>query len=1037
MAEREDVRQIPLLLGMRQDIDSTNAPPGTILDARNVRFSSTGGAVPRLGAAAVPATTTTSAHQIASSTSTESAAAIFKVGQTGALAIGGKIFGRDPVAQVFNYQGTYSSAQPIRRRTGLSQLNRSYGYQAYGFAVSSDGHQCIAAPFVGSTNEVDVVISDINGERKLDMVIAGANRARVVACGVNFVVLTQDNATGNINATPIAYASGIWTVGATVLQGTLFAGGHWDACEESASKFWIVFQDAAATLKVDERNYPALTSAQATHENGLAGNPWCSIFSDHTTLWVGYTDNPAVTGAVNFDTWLVSNLGHILGPYNIASSTKYGPPLIGPDPLPGVTTAGRRAMCIYGDVDPAGERVHHTHALVIDNVTSTLGASVVDIPHVLPVTKPGAGGRFWLRTSCGTVQVNPLTVGWSTERCLMMRFIPDYTGSTGAFSTDGRTLELVTDETDGMNTSSFDVFSPIGTYSTSTFAALPQGIQRDANGSITARLMIHQYSVSSAEARRSVAEIGPSAVLSGQPVQVFAAAATTIYTGGAQTDSAASGGAPVGFVHTPVILLATPGAAGALTVSSKYRFRCVFEWTDVYGNRHRSAPSPPVEVSLGVGQNSVTLKISTLGPDPRVYIQNQFNRVVVHVYRTVANGDQYYRDSGISTVQLGDSTTGEATYVSVLADGSITGGEFIYTDGGFFQFDIAPSCRYVRRAEDSLWCGGLWDRRLIQRSRVFVPDEPVEFSANAAWQIYLPQECTALAYQDGITYAFCERAIYTITGDGPNEQGQGQFSPPRALTTEFGVTDDASVLETTAGIIFYSQRGFMMIARGGGMPQFIGAPVQRSFSPLLVTCLGSVVSNNGESRLARWLMTAGGNAIAAVLDLDTMSWSYDTYAKSFTCAGVWPEGVAYCRGDLTAGDAPAYALALETGNEVLDPTGVSITSQVQFHDIRLWGMAGWGRCQTVGCTMSSTSNDASTSALTFMVQTDGATESRPWNVSAVNSQYRALDLSVQECTAIGVTWSLVRTVSRGPSLNGLFVKYYTEGSARLLQQSER
>jgi hypothetical protein len=1046
MAESQKPQYIALRLGMEED-DDLNPPPGTITEARNVRFSSAGAAVPRPSSLAIPSVVANAGGASSPTIQSESEdfGALFQIGNTDAAAMAGTVFAWDSTAQIFEARGNYSTCMPVRKREALALLSDSYGYKRYGMAVNSTGHVCVAAPQTLATI-TRVMITDANGIPQLHTTVSSASKASVLAFGADFLLVTQDNATLQLNARKLTFSTGVWTVGAPAaitLFGALSSGtASWDIAAESDTVFYCVYQNAVGNMLVEKFSYPGLANT-ANANFVIVGEPRVSLYADGTNVWVGFNDDPGAVGNVSYRVY-TNALALTLGTTIVATSTTFGPLMFGPSLSGSITTA----FACYGiekAVAPFSKGIG-----VLSVTTAGAVSSIFTFWHVYPRGKPGKRGRVWCTATNGLEWTTAAPLGWQQSRNVLLRF-PATAGSVSKVPL----LELATDSFEGVlpATNWENTMLPDVSTATSTFAFLPDVLSASTSDR-PIRLQVYEYETSAQNPWRDRAQCGATTIIAGQPVELGSQGSANTGTANVIRPS----GVPVGFAHLLGIVAAAQGAAGALTAVGKYSWVAVPEWIDPEtGRLHQGEPSAPYTTTLTGANNSVTLTITGLMVDPRCTDANL--PVTVAIYRTVANQEQLRKETTYSTEQ---SAIGESiTHVSIVPDSAL--GNLLYTEGGFVAFNLAPSCRFVRRTESAVVMGGLWDRRLIRKSRDFVPGEPTGSSDLGPWDTYLPEDGYGIAYQDGLTFAFGKNAVYIVSGAGPNEQGQGDFDPVRTLTSEFGCESAPSILETSAGVMFLSARGFMLIPRGGGNPVFIGRQIQKSIRSFpngvagYGTCLSSTCVT-GESRTARFLMTNGGAERVYVYDLDTGAWEYDDYrdknsgsesATRLAAIGCWNR--LYYTSGFVAGHARASIgaakCALIESSIFGGSDDVTVTSYVKLGDMRPFGLAGWGRCQTVGYVMSEEMDDNGVSTVTGTVTPDGlasSATSRSWasvvNPGATQTIYREIDCGHMQCTAIVVEWTSVRSVSslaRGPSLNGLMILTVAEKGSRLLAPSER
>jgi hypothetical protein len=341
--------------------------------------------------------------------------------------------------------------------------------------------------------------------------------------------------------------------------------------------------------------------------------------------------------------------------------------------------------------------------------------------------------------------------------------------------------------------------------------------------------------------------------------------------------------------------------------------------------------------------------------------------------------------------------------------------------------------------------GGGFNPYLSYASKQVFPGSPIAFSDSEAFQIAWPEPLTGMAYQDGTIIGFCETSIYVCGGDGPDDQGVGQFSTPRALCRDIGCPDWRTIVETARGVFFRGPRGFYLLPRGNGVPVFIGAGVQRMFaSTSYPTCFGAAAFSCSEHRTVRWLMSTGSAERVAVYDMDASEqdpnagWSYDTFTDRLAAIGTWPAGLALIDSSFASSTLIGY-LEQTTPTHTGDGSNAqAITSAIETCDIRSAGPAGWFKLQTATCLMSASAGETVT--ITVTPDGDGQTPLVEPRVlpTATGSLYQFAAPSFNNCTAVRFRYSCTRAVTkRGPTFHALTLEQNQVGGARRTTTAER
>jgi hypothetical protein len=211
------------------------------------------------------------------------------------------------------------------------------------------------------------------------------------------------------------------------------------------------------------------------------------------------------------------------------------------------------------------------------------------------------------------------------------------------------------------------------------------------------------------------------------------------------------------------------------------------------------------------------------------------------------------------TYTHGDSTTVAATALYPA----------LYTQPGTLGTALTrtfpPGLKYLQ-SYNGMLVGVGDDDISVWHSGQFVEGEAPWFSP--IFQQAVPQDgpITALAVLDGSLIVFKRASIYVVSGEPPADNGaSGGLTPAIKITSDVGCIDSRSVVSTTAGVFFQSQRGLELLDRGRQV-QWVGEAVQSTLatypiitsavldgrnSVVIFTCVttetSGVVSGNGVS----------------------------------------------------------------------------------------------------------------------------------------------------------------------------------------------
>jgi hypothetical protein len=268
-----------------------------------------------------------------------------------------------------------------------------------------------------------------------------------------------------------------------------------------------------------------------------------------------------------------------------------------------------------------------------------------------------------------------------------------------------------------------------------------------------------------------------------------------------------------GFHLYPEAGTATSQVGGSLDASATYQYRYVLEWY-ADGRLHRSAPSPVFTgVTSGVNLSfQLTVPMEPAGITMRG--SGSGDRVYFTVYRTEGNGDAFYRHSTTSAVP--GVFPGSWTFVDTLSDANLILGEQLYTDSSppiLPNFPIPPCSDLAVQGERVVWLES--ESRAVGASYPVVAGLGIATHPNLRVLIEADGDNTAIAVMDGRVVVFKRAAIYVLSGDWPNNIGQGD--PPRAerISHGYGTENPAGLIVTPKGILFKDPtKGMFLLDRG-------------------------------------------------------------------------------------------------------------------------------------------------------------------------------------------------------------------------------
>lgn len=290
------------------------------------------------------------------------------------------------------------------------------------------------------------------------------------------------------------------------------------------------------------------------------------------------------------------------------------------------------------------------------------------------------------------------------------------------------------------------------------------------------------------------------------------------------------------------VTAAVAGSGGSVPLGT-FQIYVIYEWTDQYGQIHRSQPSVASSVTTSAN-DIITVTVPTL----RLTRKDGTNRtnVSIVVYMTEASGTVPYRITSVSSPTYNDVTTDT---VDVVIDDitGLTSNEILYTTGGVLPNVPAPACSVIEVFQNRLWLGGLEEANSVIFSKENKAGEPVEFAEDFTKAVESSNgRVKAFGVIDDKILIMKKDRIYFTFGDGPNNTNTlGGFSEIQTTTADVGTDNAKSIANLPNGLIMKTTKGFYSVDSTLN-PQYIGAPVE-DYNSLMVTS-GSLLADSNEVR---------------------------------------------------------------------------------------------------------------------------------------------------------------------------------------------
>lgn len=265
-----------------------------------------------------------------------------------------------------------------------------------------------------------------------------------------------------------------------------------------------------------------------------------------------------------------------------------------------------------------------------------------------------------------------------------------------------------------------------------------------------------------------------------------------------------------GPLHKPRAYGTAGGGGGPVLTSGTYRFQVVYQWTDAAGLLHRSAPSNLVSLAL----NGTTDRPYIAAPLPDS-MRDGINQSAVEaiLYASGPGGTTLHAQLSAPSITISylfvwnNIPQPDTSKAQLYSNGA--SGEEIVPQAPAPMWDIAVVGSRALAIDAEV-------RSRLMYSKLRVAG--VGFEWAPALEIIFPEDAgklMAVRGLNGVPVIFAERGVYTVSGDGPNNNAQvGSFSPP-VKVGEHGCTNRCSVVVTPVGIVYQTKSRFALFTGNG------------------------------------------------------------------------------------------------------------------------------------------------------------------------------------------------------------------------------
>ena len=477
-----------------------------------------------------------------------------------------------------------------------------------------------------------------------------------------------------------------------------------------------------------------------------------------------------------------------------------------------------------------------------------------------------------------------------------------------------------------------------------------------------------------------------------------------------------------------------------------FQFCVLWKWIDAGGRIHRSQVSP-IREAEGVGENQ-GFEITVAPPPFSDRTANGTTTIFVEVYRTLANESVFHllnpNERYVYTPDLATALVISDEHPDI----DIEDNEIVYTQiGNTLDNQEPPPCKYVWAGEDRLLMGGLEDPSMYQFSKKSRPGLAVAFQSDEAFRGTIEGDVTGVAQLDGSWFIGSRESIWAVVGQGPDDSGAGEFSPPRKLPSDTGFTSFRSILEVPQGLLFQGKGNRMfLLPRGGAAPVWVGKTIQDTLTAYPFITSATYLPEESIAVFACRRFADGDDidddGRLIIFDTDTGEWVTDEpfqlevgSTRVFSSLTTWGSKL------LLNGNVE------ETSAWTDDFDGASptwITGELITGDVRFFGANGYGRCRgamLLGEALSDfvnvnlqVSRDSGTTwdTPTGTFAPADWTDQLEYRLPQVRGDSFRFWLQVTPCDDAGVP-----TPGEGAALNALSCEVYQSGGLKKLSQEKR
>lgn len=406
-----------------------------------------------------------------------------------------------------------------------------------------------------------------------------------------------------------------------------------------------------------------------------------------------------------------------------------------------------------------------------------------------------------------------------------------------------------------------------------------------------------------------------------------------------------------GFLEIPGIRSSTQNTTGSLEQLATYSYVYTWEVNLPDGTFFESPPSPPFTITLTGSNDEVELTLN--GPHmARVALGDAtYGAEVTGVlYRTVWDSVNGSQGSQFHEVQRFTCPSTLADYGDDIliedgrSDSAAATRAVLYTQAGPVEHNAPEMATYLSASSARISAAGLARTNEFQESKEQELDEGINFSNLSSFFVRAPNPINGILSLDGIRILFTRTDIYTVDGDGPENDASGALPAPVELASPGGLRDWRSLLKGPDGVWFQlDDSKLYRMPRGQGAPEWLGVDVQDTLA-LFPSVVGAARCRQDDSLL--FACSAAQDARIVVRSLRTGIWTEDTpplqATRGIEALSSFGDMVAYISGGIvyqlhptSFADSTSTVIPLEWETHPLYPFEVGGNGKI--HDVQMTG----------------------------------------------------------------------------------------------------